>query len=121
MLLTPPLTFAPGRFFLIHSAARMKSTAYLINIGRGVIVRLDELVQSLRDQEIAGAALDVFETEPLPAEHPLWTMDNVIMTPHVAAASPRVAERHFATLEENVRRFAAGEEPLNLVDKSRWF
>ena len=99
----------------------MKPSGYLINIGRGVIVKLNELVQALRDREIAGAALDVFETEPLPQDHALWSMDNVIMTPHVAAASPRVAERHFATLEENVRRFAAREEPMNLVDKTRWF
>lgn len=101
--------------------ARMKPTAFLINIGRGVIVRLDDLVEALRRQEIAGAALDVFETEPLPAEHPLWAMENVIITPHVAAASPRVAERHFATLEENIRRFASGQQPLNVVDKTRWF
>jgi phosphoglycerate dehydrogenase-like enzyme len=107
--------FGASRFAL------MKPTAFLINIGRGVIVRLDELVQSLRKREIAGAALDVFEIEPLPPEHPLWAMDNVIITPHVAAASPRIAERHFAALLENVRRFAAGDEPLNLVDKTRWF
>ena len=56
----------------------MKPSAYLINIGRGVIVKLDELVQALRDDEIAGAALDVFETEPLPTDHPSWKMDNVI-------------------------------------------
>ncbi|MCX7421976.1 MAG: D-2-hydroxyacid dehydrogenase, partial [Planctomycetia bacterium] len=59
--------------------------------------------------------------EPLPAEHPLWQMENVIITPHVAAASPRIAERHLAILLENVRRFAADEPLLNLVDKRRWF
>ena len=101
--------------------ATMKPSAFLINIGRGIIVQLEALVQSLQQQKLAGAALDVFETEPLPAGHPLWTMENVIITPHVAAASPRIAERHFATLAENVRRFAAGEDPLNLVDKTRWF
>lgn len=100
---------------------QMKTTAFLINVGRGAIVKLDELTSALREDWIAGAALDVFETEPLPADHALWGMENVIITPHVAAASPRVAGRHLETLRENVRRFAAGEEPLNLVDKARWF
>ena len=62
----------------------MKRTAYLINIGRGVIVDLADLVAALQSGAIAGAALDVFETEPLPADHPLWQMHNVILTPHVA-------------------------------------
>jgi phosphoglycerate dehydrogenase-like enzyme len=63
----------------------------------------------------------VFETEPLPAGHPLWKMENVIITPHSAAASPRVAERHLATLLDNVRRFARGEKLRNVVDKQQWF
>jgi phosphoglycerate dehydrogenase-like enzyme len=63
----------------------------------------------------------VFETEPLPAEHPLWGMENVIITPHVAGMSPRIAERHTATLLENIRRFVAGEPPATLVDKQRWY
>jgi phosphoglycerate dehydrogenase-like enzyme len=100
---------------------RMKRSAYLINIGRGVIVDLADLDAALEAGEIAGAALDVFEVEPLPPEHPLWHRENVILTPHVAAMSPRIAERHLATLLENVRRFAAGEPLLNLVDKRRWF
>ena len=99
----------------------MKQSAVLINIGRGVIVSLDDLTAAINDGTIAGAALDVFEIEPLPEDHPLWTMPNVLMTPHVAAASPRIAERHTETLLDNVRRFVAGEQPLNLVDKRRWF
>lgn len=100
---------------------KMKSSAWLINIGRGVIVDLTDLTDSLREQEIAGAALDVFEEEPLPADHPLWGMENVIITPHVAAASPRVAERHLQTLVENVKRHVRGESPSTLVDKVNWF
>jgi phosphoglycerate dehydrogenase-like enzyme len=100
---------------------QMKSTAFLINIGRGVIVDLADLVASLRAGEIAGAALDVFETEPLPAEHPLWRMRNVIITPHIASASIRIAERHLAVLLENLRRFAAGQQLQNVVDKRLWF
>lgn len=100
---------------------QMKSEAILINIGRGAIVRTDDLAAALQAGEIAGAALDVCETEPLPAESPLWTMPNVIITPHVAAASPRVPERHLQTLVENVRRFVNGEPPLTLVDKRKWY
>ena len=99
----------------------MKQSAVLINIGRGVIVNLNDLTAALNEELIAGAALDVFEIEPLPEDHPLWTNPNVLITPHVAAASPRIAERHTETLLENVRRFVSGEQPLNLVDKRRWF
>jgi phosphoglycerate dehydrogenase-like enzyme len=100
---------------------KMKPTAYLINIGRGAIVRLTDLCDALAAGEIAGAGLDVFETEPLPQDHPLWRFDNVIITPHLAGASPYIAERHLGVLLENIRRFTTGEELLNVVDKRRWF
>lgn len=100
---------------------QMRRDAVLVNIGRGAIVDLQDLTTALKAGTIAGAALDVFETEPLPADHPLWRMPNVILTPHIAAASPRVPERHFEVLRENVRRFAAGETPLNVVDKTQWY
>ncbi len=99
---------------------QMKRTAFLINVGRGVIVDLADLTAALEAGEIAGAGLDVFEIEPLPAEHPLWRMDNVIITPHCAAASPRVPQRHLAILLENLIRFVAGQPLMNVVDKSRW-
>jgi phosphoglycerate dehydrogenase-like enzyme len=101
--------------------ARMKATAYLINVGRGVIVDMEDLVSALRDGLIAGAALDVFEEEPLPPEHPLWRLENVILTPHVAAASVRIASRHLAVFVENARRFVAGRPLQNVVDKRCWF
>ena len=100
---------------------QMKPSAYLINIGRGAIVDLGDLVAALRAGELAGAGLDVYETEPLPADHPLWAMPNVILTPHVAGASPRIAERHLHVLLDNVGRFARGEPLTNVVDKPRWF
>jgi phosphoglycerate dehydrogenase-like enzyme len=100
---------------------QMRRTAVLINIGRGAIVRLSDLTAALQAGELAGAALDVCETEPLPADHPLWAMEQVIITPHVAAASPRIAERHLATLVENVRRFVHGEPPATLVNKRAWY
>ncbi len=86
----------------------MKREAYLINIGRGAIVDLADLVAALEAKEIAGAALDVFETEPLPANHPLWRFENVILTPHVAGYSPRIAERHLEVLLDNVSPFRGG-------------
>ncbi len=113
----------PETFKLFNRARirKMKRSAYLINVGRGVIVDLADLTAALQAGEIAGAGLDVFETEPLPAGHPLWKMGNVLITPHSAAASPRVAERHLETLLDNVRRFAKGETLRNVVDKSNWF
>jgi phosphoglycerate dehydrogenase-like enzyme len=100
---------------------KMKRSAYLINVGRGVIVDLADLTAALQAGEIAGAGLDVFEVEPLPPGHPLWKMPNVIITPHTAAASPRIAERHLATLLDNLRRFTTGQPLRNVVDKERWY
>ena len=100
---------------------RMKRGAFFINIGRGMTTRLDDLVAALRAGEIAGAALDVFEQEPLPADHPLWTMPGVLITPHTAGHGPYLDERRYEVLRDNARRFAAGQELRNRVDKSRWF
>ncbi|MDE0430273.1 MAG: D-2-hydroxyacid dehydrogenase [Caldilineaceae bacterium] len=101
--------------------ARMKPTAYLINISRGVVVKLDALVDALEAGGVAGAALDVYEQEPLPAEHPLWQMENVILTPHVAADNPHVPQRRIDTLCGNLRRYLNGEPLRNVVDKARLF
>ena len=99
---------------------RMRRTAYLINIGRGVIVNLDALVWALQTGEIAGAGLDVFEVEPLPADSPLWEMENVLITPHVAGRGPYIEERKMRLFLENIRRFVQGEELLTVVDKRVW-
>jgi phosphoglycerate dehydrogenase-like enzyme len=101
--------------------AQLRHTSYLINVGRGAILVLDDLVASLRSGRLAGAALDVFEVEPLPADHPLWDFPNVILTPHTAGYSPVIASRHLATLVDNLGRFARGDALLNIVDKSLWF
>jgi phosphoglycerate dehydrogenase-like enzyme len=121
VVIAAPHTPETFKLFRRERLRKMKPTAYLINVGRGVIVDLADLTTALEAKEIAGAGLDVFETEPLPAEHPLWRMENVIITPHCAAASPRVAERHLETLLENLRAFAAGREVKNVVDKTKWF
>jgi phosphoglycerate dehydrogenase-like enzyme len=101
--------------------AHLRPSSYLINIGRGAIVVLDDLVAALREGKLAGAALDVYEIEPLPREHPLWDFPNVILTPHTAGYSPVIAGRHLASLVENVGRFSRGEPLLNVVDKALWF
>jgi phosphoglycerate dehydrogenase-like enzyme len=100
---------------------QMKRGAYFINIGRGAIVDLADLTASLQAGEIGGAGLDVFEIEPLPAAHPLWKMDNVIITPHVAGYSPRIAERHLGVLLDNIGRFVRGETLQNVANKAMWF
>ena len=101
---------------------RMKPTAYFVNIGRGMTAKLDDLTTALARGEIAGAGLDVFEVEPLPADHPLWRMENVLITPHVAVADAAdVPERRYALLADNARRFLAGEPLRNVVDKARWY
>lgn len=99
----------------------MKNTAYLINISRGINVDLSALTHALQAGEIAGAGLDVFEVEPLPAEHPLWAMDNVIITPHTAGAGPYSSKRRLQVLLDNIRRFMAGTPLHNVVDKRMWY
>jgi len=101
--------------------ARMKPGSYLINISRGVIVHLAALVDALREGRLAGAALDVYEIEPLPADHPLWGMENVILTPHVASRAVEYEARRLEVLADNLARFAAGQPLRNVVDKANWF
>ncbi len=99
---------------------RMRSDAYFINIGRGATVVLDDLRAALDAGEIAGAALDVYEIEPLPADHPLWRFENVILTPHVAGYGQHVAERHLQVVLDNISRFGRDEPLCNVVDKASW-
>ncbi len=120
-VIAAPHTPETVRLFDAKTIASMKPSGYLINIGRGAIVVLDALVEALREKRLAGAALDVYEIEPLPAGHPLWDLPNVILTPHTAGYSPVIAGRHLAALVENVRRFAAGEPLNNVIDKALWF
>ena len=93
----------------------MRSDAVLINVARGPVVDESALVDALASDAIGGAALDVFETEPLPAESPLWAMEDVIVTPHVAAATRKYHRRIAALVRENARRHAAGEALTNRV------
>jgi phosphoglycerate dehydrogenase-like enzyme len=122
VVIAAPHTPQTARMFRREQFRQMRPTAYLINIGRGATVDLDDLVAALQADEIAGAALDVFETEPLPEDHPLWRMPaRVILTPHVAGYSPRIAARHLEVLLDNVGRFVRNEPLRNTVNKALWF
>ncbi|HQT76380.1 MAG TPA: D-2-hydroxyacid dehydrogenase [Rhodopila sp.] len=121
VILTVPHTPATEGFFNRARFQRMKPSAFFINIGRGKTTPLDDLVAALQANEIAGAALDVYEQEPLPAEHALWRMPNVILTPHMAGYGPYLNDRRYAIVRDNCRAFAAGQTLRNVVDKAMWF
>lgn len=110
-----PLTAETTGLFDEEFFDAAKRGVRFINVGRGRTVVTDDLVAALRSGQIAGAALDVTEPEPLPAEHPLWQMNNVIITPHVAGRGGNLA-RHSMLLMENLQRFVAGDALLNVVD-----
>jgi len=121
IVVTLPHTPETVGLFDRERLGHMRPGSYFINVGRGAVVLLDDLVAALRAGTIAGAALDVFEIEPLPGDHPLWAMENVIITPHVAGYAPSVAGRYLGLFIENLTRFREGRPLLNQVDKSRWY
>lgn len=112
-----PLTPETEGLIDAEALALMKPGGYLINIARGQIVDQDALVAALRSGHLAGAGLDVTTPEPLPPDHPLWRLPNVVITPHVASRAELTRERGDALFAENLRRFGAGEPLLNVVDK----
>ncbi len=100
----------------------MKNTAFFINVGRGRTTSLDDLTEAIETREIGGCGLDVYEIEPLPSTHPLWTLPNVLLTPHVAVRdAENLPERRFQVILENAKRFAAGKRLKNIVDKAAWY
>jgi phosphoglycerate dehydrogenase-like enzyme len=117
VVLAPPLTQETRGMIGERELRAMKKSAFLVNVGRGRLIDEAALIRALQDGWIAGAGLDVFETEPLPAESPLWAMPNVIITAHYAGASPRYYERAMPIFLDNLRRYRDGEELRNLVDK----
>lgn len=116
-----PETPSTLRMMAAPQLAAMKEGSYLINVGRGSTLVLDDLVAALEQGKPAGASLDVFETEPLPTEHPLWGMPQVRITPHVSGEGPYCWDRRLELIIDNCRRFAAGRELRNVVDKGNWF
>lgn len=121
VIVTVPETPKTQRLFTSDKFALMKASAFFINIGRGATVVLDDLDVALRNGEISGAALDVFQVEPLPDGHPLWTAPNFLMTPHVAADGPYLDRRRIDLLVDNCLRFSDGQPLKNVVDKANWF
>ena len=100
--------------------ARMRPTSYLVNLSAAAIVSQDALVGALRDGRIAGAALDMFETHPVSPGNPLLSMDNVVLTPHLGGTTEETIERHSKTMASDIRRYVAGERPVNLVNPEAW-
>jgi len=121
VILTVPHTPETEGFMHRARFQLMKRTGFFINIGRGMTTRLDDLAAAIQAGDIAGAGLDVFEREPLPADHPLWTMPGVLITPHTAGFGPYLDDRRYEILLENSRRFLGGQPLRNVVDKPRWF
>ena len=121
VIVTVPETPATQGMFGAEQFRAMKSTAVLINIGRGATVVLDDLVAALESGQIAGAGLDVFQVEPLPSDHALWTMPGVLITPHIAGTGPFLDDRRAELFIDNCVRFDEGRPLRNVVDKAGWF
>ncbi len=121
VVLCVPLTDETRGMIGVDEFRLMKDSAYLINVARGPLVRGDTLLEALRHRWIAGAGLDVFETEPLSPDHPLYNLDNVIISPHVAGVTPHYWERMARLFVDNFKKFLAGEEPETKVDKERGY
>ncbi|HUM16816.1 MAG TPA: D-2-hydroxyacid dehydrogenase [Candidatus Nitrosotalea sp.] len=119
VVLTLPLSTATRGLLGAAALAAMKPTAWLINIARGPIVDEAALLDALRRARLGGAVLDVFDTEPLPADHPLWGFENVVITPHISGPStPREIGPIFA---DNLRRYIAGRPLRHQVDRTRGY
>lgn len=116
-----PLTEQTRKMFNEQFFSLMKPGAYFINVSRGGLCDTPALVKALQKGSLAGAGLDVTDPEPLPQDHPLWRLPNVIITPHIAGRSPEGSQRLFQLLKENLRRFAQGEPLLNVVDKQKGY
>jgi len=116
-----PLTRETTGLFNKEVFAIMKPSAYFINVGRGGSVVTADLIQALKAGRIAGAGLDVTDPEPLPARSALWHLSNVVITPHVSAYSPMASDMGVAVLQENLRRYVAGEPMLSVVDIERGY
>jgi phosphoglycerate dehydrogenase-like enzyme len=117
IVVAAPHTPQTDRMLGAPEFARMKRGARLVNIARGALLDEAALLDALRTGRLAGAALDVFEAEPLPADSPLWSMPEVIATPHISGVGPRFWGRICEQFAGNLRRFAAGEPLENVVDK----
>jgi phosphoglycerate dehydrogenase-like enzyme len=121
IVLAAPVTATTTAVANAERLALMKPDACLINVGRGPLVDEPALIQALRNNKIGGAALDVFPTEPLAADSPLWEVPNLLITPHTAALTAKLWERHYALFSENLRRYLGGQSLLAVVDKRKGY
>ena len=118
VVVTLPLTEETRGFVSEAAIAAMKPTGVLVNVGRGPVIDEPALVRALRERRIRGAALDVFEKEPLPDGHPLYGLDNLLLSPHCADNTPGWLEAAMRAFVRNLERFRRGERLENVVDKA---
>lgn len=122
VVICAPLTPDTEGMFDREAFGHMKSHALLINVSRGIIIEEEALMAALEQNQIGGAGLDAVPVEPVPDDHPLWQMENVIITPHVAGESPMRGPRWMDTFCENLKRFLSGDENLlSRFDQSRGY
>ncbi len=121
VVVSVPLTNETKEMFNAEVFEAMKDSAFFVNIARGDVCDEAALIDALKRKKIAGAALDVFQQEPLPSTSPFWDMPNVLMSPHDSGATPHYNERVATIFEANLRRYLAGESLYNLVDKKRGY
>jgi phosphoglycerate dehydrogenase-like enzyme len=121
VVITVPLTSETREMFDEAAFQAMKPSAFLVNIARGEVCNELALVRALEEERIAGAALDVFQQEPLPPDNPLWGFRNVFISPHSAGLTPEYDSRAATIFEENLRRYLVGEPLYNLIEKTRGY
>ena len=121
VILAAPLTADTTHLINADTLRALRPHAYLINVGRGPLIDDSALIAALRERRLAGAALDVFAEEPLPASSPYWDLDNVFITPHTAAVTEKLWERQYSIIAANIRAFTSGAPLRGLGDKSRGY
>ena len=121
VIMAAPLISATEGLLNAERLALMKPDGFLINVGRGPQVDEDALADALRNRRIAGAALDVFEHEPLPPDSPLWDLDNLLITPHTAGLTEKLWDRHYDLFSDNLRRYLSGQPLRHVVDKHKGY
>jgi phosphoglycerate dehydrogenase-like enzyme len=121
VVLAVPITASTQKLMNAERLSKMKPDACLINVGRGPLIDEVALAAALRDHQIGGAALDVFEQEPLPADSPLWDLENLLITPHTAGLTEKLWDRHYQLFSENLRRYLRHQPLLGLVDKNKGY
>lgn len=121
VVLAVPITGSTQKMINSERLSRMKPDACVINVGRGPLIDEVALTDALRNYRIGGAALDVFEQEPLPVTSPLWDLENLLITPHTAGLTEKLWERHYQLFSENLRRYIAQRALLGVVNKNKGY